>query len=51
MAFKNLLIENGLKAPSGHYGMDKFIKDGNADELKTYIEAANTIGSEYVTVP
>jgi sugar phosphate isomerase/epimerase len=50
-AFKNLLAENGLKAPSGHYGMDTFIKDGNADELKTYIEAANTIGSEYVTVP
>lgn len=51
MAFKNLLIENGLKAPSGHYGMDKFIKDGNADELKTYIEAANAIGSTYITVP
>lgn len=51
MSFKNLLIENGLKAPSGHYGMDKFITDGNADELKTYIEAANAIGSDYVTVP
>lgn len=50
-AFKNLLSENGLTAPSGHYGMDKFISGGNADELKTYIEAANTIGSSYIVVP
>jgi sugar phosphate isomerase/epimerase len=51
MAFKNVLIENGLKAPSGHFGMDKFIKDGTDSELKSYIEAANTLGSAYVTVP
>lgn len=50
-AFKALLDEHGLAAPSGHYGMDKFITDGNADELKTYIEAANTIGSSYIVVP
>jgi sugar phosphate isomerase/epimerase len=50
-AFKALLSENGLTAPSGHYGMDKFITDGNPEELKTYIEAANTIGSAYITVP
>lgn len=49
--FKKLLSANGLTAPSGHYGMDKFITDGNADELKTYIEAANTIGSSYIVVP
>lgn len=50
-AFKKLLSENGLTAPSGHYGMDKFITDGNAEELKTYIEAANAIGSSYIVVP
>lgn len=50
-AFKNLLDENSLKAPSGHYGMDKFFTDGSTEELKSYIEAANAIGSEYVTVP
>ena len=50
-AFKSLLTENGLTAPSGHYGMDKFILDGNADELKTYIEAANAIDSKYIVVP
>ena len=50
-AFKSLLTENGLTAPSGHYGMDKFILDGNADELKTYIDAANAIDSKYIVVP
>lgn len=50
-AFKSLLDANGLTAPSGHYGMDNFIGTGNADELKTYIEAANVIGSSYIVVP
>ena len=50
-AFKNLLIENGLTAPSGHYGIDKYIQDGNEDELKSFIAAASAIGSEYLTVP
>ncbi|WP_158798202.1 sugar phosphate isomerase/epimerase [Pedobacter sp. L105] len=49
--FNNLLIENGLTAISGHYGMDKFLTDGNSEELKTYIQAANSIGSEYIVVP
>lgn len=49
--FKKLLDANGLTAPSGHYGMDKFISDGTQDELKGYIEAANTISSEYIIVP
>lgn len=50
-AFKSLLTENGLTAPSGHYSIDGFILDGNADELKTYIEAANAIDSKYIVVP
>jgi sugar phosphate isomerase/epimerase len=50
-AFKNLLIENGLTAPSGHYGIDKYIQDGNEEELKSFIAAASAIGSEYLTVP
>jgi sugar phosphate isomerase/epimerase len=50
-SFKNLLTEHGLTAPSGHYEMEKFIIDGNQEGLKTYIEAANIIGSEYITVP
>jgi len=50
-AFDNLLKANGIKAPSGHYGMDNFIAGKNSDELKSYIEAANITGGEYVTVP
>jgi sugar phosphate isomerase/epimerase len=50
-AFKNLLIEHGLTAPSGHYGIDRYIQDGNEEELKSFIAAAGAIGSEYVTVP
>jgi len=50
-SFKALLDENGLTVPSGHYGMDLFMGTGNQDELKTYIEAANIIGSKYVVVP
>jgi len=50
-SFKNLLLENGLTAPSGHYGMDKFLGGGSSDELKSYIEAANIIGSSYIVVP
>jgi len=50
-AFKDLLNANGLTAPSGHYGMDKFLGTGDAEELKSYIEAANIIGSTYIVVP
>jgi sugar phosphate isomerase/epimerase len=50
-AFDILLKANGIKAPSGHYGMDNFIAGKNSDELKSYIEAANITGGEYVTVP
>lgn len=49
--FKSLLTENGLTMPSGHYGMDKFMIDGNAEELKSYIEAANIMGSSYIVIP
>ena len=50
-AFNTLLKQNGLEAPSGHYSMDSFMKDGNAEPLKRSIEAANITGGSYVTVP
>ncbi|MEJ5964347.1 sugar phosphate isomerase/epimerase family protein [Pedobacter immunditicola] len=50
-AFKSLLDENGLKAPSGHYGMDKYFTDGTTDELKSYIEASKIVGGQYISVP
>lgn len=48
--FKSLLSINGLKAPSGHYGMDNFIKTGNSDSLKADIEACAAIGGKYFTI-
>ena len=49
--FKTILSDNGLKSPSGHFNFNSFIKDGNSDFLKKSIEAANILGSEYITVP
>lgn len=49
--FKSILSDNGLKATSGHYDFNSYIKDGNSDFLKAAIETANILGSEYVVVP
>jgi sugar phosphate isomerase/epimerase len=49
-AFASLLKQNGLSSPSGHYDMGSFFT-GNIDDLKSAIEAAKIIGSEYVIVP
>jgi sugar phosphate isomerase/epimerase len=49
--FSNLLKQNGLTAPSGHYDLESFMSGKSSDGLKSYIEAANIIGSEYVIVP
>ena len=50
-AFDTLLKDNGIKAPSGHYDLEDFMSGKSSDGLKSYIEAANIIGSEYITVP
>ena len=50
-AFSDLLKSNGLKTPSGHFGMDKYFVEGKTDELEAYIEAANITGMEYVIIP
>ena len=52
-AFGSLLKNNGLKSPSGHFNMDDFMagKASGTDQLKSYIEAANILGSQYITVP
>src|SRR6201985_3071650 len=49
--FSKLLKDNGLTTPSGHYGIDSFFGKGDTDELKRYIEVANTIGQSYVVIP
>jgi sugar phosphate isomerase/epimerase len=50
-AFSELLKDNGLTTPSGHYGLDQFFVQGKTDDLKSYIEAANITGQTYVVVP
>lgn len=49
--FKAVLAANGLTTPSGHYEMSGFVRDGRAETLKTYIEAANICGQQYIVVP
>ncbi|AOW09959.1 sugar phosphate isomerase/epimerase family protein [Flavobacterium gilvum] len=49
--FKKILMDNGLKAPSGHYEFSEFMKSNSTDFLKASIECANQLGSEYVVVP
>ena len=48
--FKKLLADNGLTAPSGHYGMSNFDNNGNNDQLKASMDAANGAGSSYFTI-
>ena len=49
--FKALLDSNNLKSPSGHFGLDDFIKNGNTELLKPLIEGAAAIGMSYFTCP
>ncbi|OAB29509.1 Sugar phosphate isomerase/epimerase [Flavobacterium fryxellicola] len=49
--FKLMLDDNGLRATSNHFDFNSIIKEGSTDVVKTYIETANVLGSEYVTVP
>lgn len=41
----------GLTTSSGHYDMSGFVRDGNQDTLKAYIEAAHACGQTYIVVP
>ncbi|WP_256001849.1 sugar phosphate isomerase/epimerase family protein [Pedobacter deserti] len=50
-SFKSLLEANGLKAPSGHFGLDNYIKTGDTEELKTLIEGAAGLNMSYLTCP
>ena len=36
--FSQLLKDNGLTSPSGHYGINSFFGKGDTEELKMYIE-------------
>ncbi|MFT5713901.1 MAG: sugar phosphate isomerase/epimerase [Flavobacterium sp.] len=49
--FKSMLDDNGLKATSNHFDFNSMIKDGSTNLVQNYIETANQLGSEYITVP
>jgi sugar phosphate isomerase/epimerase len=50
--FKQLLKDNNLKTPSGHYFPTKFLfEDGNGDDVKRNCEAAKTMGNKYFIIP
>jgi sugar phosphate isomerase/epimerase len=50
-AFSSLLKANGLKTPSGHFGLDEYFVHGKTTDLESYIDAANATGMTYVIVP
>ena len=49
--FKAVLVANGLTTSSGHYDMGAYLRDGNQEVFKAYIEAANGCGQQYIVVP
>ncbi|HKL36566.1 MAG TPA: sugar phosphate isomerase/epimerase [Salegentibacter sp.] len=50
--FKNLLNNNGLTSPSGHYGADKYLgKDGRISDFQEVLSAAKGLGQKYVIIP
>lgn len=50
-AYRELLDANQLVSSSGHYDFSQYMSSGNTDIVKRYIEAGNTIGHTYITVP
>ena len=47
-----LLKQNNLTSPSGHYMPEKFLfNNGNGDDVKNLCEVANTLGNKYVIIP
>lgn len=49
--FKSILSDNGLQATSNHFDFNGYIEKGNTDVIKSYIDAAHVLESEYITVP
>jgi len=49
--FSALLKQNNLVTPSGHYSVNKFLIDGNMDELNMAIADAAKMGHTFFTIP
>ncbi|UAY57083.1 sugar phosphate isomerase/epimerase family protein [Arachidicoccus terrestris] len=48
---KKILDDNGLKAPSGHYGINSYFDNGSTEDLYACIKACQDLASEYLTIP
>ncbi len=47
-----LLKQNNLVSPSGHYMPEKFLfNNGNGDDVKNLCDVANQLGNSYVIIP
>ena len=50
--FKNIITSNGLNTPSGHYGLDDYLKEGGGKSDFAYaVEVARDLDQKYITVP
>ena len=49
--FKAMLTDNGLSATSNHFDFNSYLETGSTEIIKAYIDTANTLESNYVTVP
>ncbi len=50
--FAQLLKDNKLKSPSGHYAPENFLfENGNGDDVKNFCEVGNTLGNKYIIIP
>ncbi len=50
--FAQLLKDNKLKSPSGHYAPENFLfENGNGDDVKNFCEAGNILGNKYIIIP
>ena len=47
-----LLKENNLTSPSGHYMPENFLfKNGNGDDVKNLCDVAHELGNQYIIIP
>lgn len=47
-----VLKDNRLKSPSGHYAPEKFLfENGNGDDVKNFCEVGHALGHQYITIP
>ncbi|UJH90355.1 sugar phosphate isomerase/epimerase [Antarcticibacterium sp. 1MA-6-2] len=50
--FRDTIHSNGMTTPSGHYGLDSFLrKEGNKSDLTHVLEVAQGLDQKYVIIP